>query len=301
MCATRTATSWRFRFVPDMPHDHRAESPDQRWARLLAGPAEAVDLTEGALLIAAAHYPDLEIDRYMACLRQMGAEVSSRIGTERDTGAIRCLNAYLFGELGFRPNGDDYYDPRNSYLNDVLDRRVGIPITLSIVYLAVGRAAGLDLEGVSFPGHFLASMPVDGGMLVLDPYAGGVSLGIEDLGERLKSLGVPAFQLEEALTRLLVPAGSREILARMLRNLRQIHHSTRNDLHAAAAAADRIIQLAPAPEEFRERGRIYQALECFRPALADFETYLAGYPAAPDRDAVMLHIGDLRRRVSLLN
>ena len=301
MCVTRTATSWRFRSVPDMPLARGPESADQRWARLLAGPDDAVDLAEGALLIAATRYPDLDIDRYMACLREMGAEAHSRIGTERDTGAIRCLNAYLFGELGFRPNGEDYYDPRNSYLNDVLDRRIGIPITLSIVYLAVGRAAGLDLEGISFPGHFLASMTVDGGMLVLDPYAGGVSLGIDDLRERLKSLDVPASQLDDALARLLVPAGSREILARMLRNLRQIHHASGKDLHAAAAAADRIIELAPAPEEFRERGRIYQAMECFRPALSDFEAYLAGRPAAPDRDMVMRNIGDLRRRVSLLN
>lgn len=277
-----------------------ADAVALRWERLLAMPENDIVLAEGALLIAAERYPDLDIDHYLSMMHVMGSEVANRIGGDRGTKAVAALNGHLFGDLGYGPNRTAYYDPRNSYLNDVLDRRVGIPITLAVVYIAVAKAAGLPMEGVSFPGHFLVSMPVDDGLLVLDPYAGGASLDLDDLKGRLRALSVPEADLDDLLRRLIMPAGPREILARMLRNLRDIHRADALGLPMALAASDRIIQLAPAPEEFRERGRIYRAMECFRPALSDLERYLSERPDAVDSRAVRQEIAVLRKSVTLI-
>jgi regulator of sirC expression with transglutaminase-like and TPR domain len=211
------------------------------------------------------------------------------------------LNRYLFEELGFRGNARDYYDPRNSFLNEVLDRKLGIPITLAIVYVEVGRRIGLALHGVSFPGHFLAKCPARDGVIVLDPYAGGASLSLEDLQQRLRTLRGGAAPPADIARHMLAAAGKKEILARMLRNLKGIYLE-RRDLPRALAAADRVIMLEPrAAEEYRDRAAIYLDLECFRAALSDFRNYLMLKPGADDAAAVQRRVTELRQIAARLN
>ena len=132
----------------------------RRWKEL-ACPEEGIDLAEGALLIAADEYRGLDVRRYLARLEEMGTALKRRLRSDISaTEALIALNRYVFDELGFSGNSDDYYDPRNSFLNDVIDRRLGIPITLSVVYIEIGTRVGLALQGVSFPAHFLVKCAV---------------------------------------------------------------------------------------------------------------------------------------------
>jgi regulator of sirC expression with transglutaminase-like and TPR domain len=163
----------------------QSEDPLETFGRLMAEPDAAVDLGLAALLIARQEYPTLDSALYLAQLDSMALELRQRGADAGDEiAAIQALNRYLFQELGFRGNQQDYFDPRNSFLNDVLDRRLGIPITLSLIYLEVGRRLGLRLQGVAFPGHFLVKLPLRDGEVILDPYAQGASLGIQELEER---------------------------------------------------------------------------------------------------------------------
>jgi len=274
----------------------------ERWKRIVAGPAEDIDLCEAALVIAAQEYPGLDIAAYLARIDDMGATLRNRL--RRDIGSterILALNRYLFDELGFRGNVSDYYNPRNSFLNDVVDRRLGIPITLSLIYLTVGRRIGLVLHGVSFPGHFLVKCTVRDGVVVLDPYARGVSLSLEDLQQRLRALRGGAEASLEGTRRMLAVAGAKEILARMLRNLKGIYLE-RRDLARALAAADRIVELEPgAADEYRDRARIYLDLECVRAALSDLRTYLMLKPGAEDAAVVQRSVVELQQIAARLN
>jgi regulator of sirC expression with transglutaminase-like and TPR domain len=277
-------------------------SAAQQWERITAGPDERINLAEAALVIAAEEYRDLDIGAYLERLDEMGATLQSRLRPDISTAdSIRALNHYLFEELGFAGNGADYYDPRNSFLNEVLERRLGIPITLSVVYLEVGRRIGLPLHGVSFPAHFLVKCALRDGAIVLDPYAKGVSLGLDDLVQRLKAWSSVLDPDPELVKNTLIVAGSRDILARILRNLRGIYLH-QGALTKALRAADRIISLAPqAAEEYRDRGRIYLDLECFRAALADFQSYLRLNPKADDADEVRRKTAELQQVAARLN
>src|SRR4029077_4369629 len=150
------------------PREARMTSLDERWERLVQTPAQEVNLAEGALLIAAAEYGNLDVDAYLARIDEMGFELRKRLRSDvSTTETIIALNRYVFDELGFTGNSADYYDPRNSYLNDVIDRRLGIPITLSVVYIEIGARVGLKLEGVSFPSHFLVRCALREGAVIL--------------------------------------------------------------------------------------------------------------------------------------
>jgi regulator of sirC expression with transglutaminase-like and TPR domain len=272
------------------------------WARLTAGPEEGINLAEAALAIAAEEYSDLDIAAYLERLDEMGVTLRRRMRPDISTGdSIRLLNHYLFEELGFSGNTENYYDPRNSFLNDVIERRLGIPITLSVIYIEVGRRIGLPLHGVSFPAHFLVKCVVREGAIVLDPYSKGVSLGLDDLVRRLKAWRGGIELDSELVKSMLATAGSRAILARILRNLRGIYLE-KGDLAKALHACDRIITLDPQiAEEYRDRGNIYLELECFRAALADFRAYLMLNPEADDADEIQHKTIGLQQRASRLN
>jgi regulator of sirC expression with transglutaminase-like and TPR domain len=204
------------------------------------------------------------------------------------------LNRFMFDEQGFASNVDNYYDPRNSFLNEVLDRKLGIPITLGLVYIEMGRRVGLPLQGVSFPAHFLVKCRMREGTVVLDPCAKGISLGLDDLQHRLRELHNGIVPTQSYLAAMLATASNREILARMLRNLKNIYTST-EQWHKALAVADRIISIVPdQATEYRDRGMIYFALECFRAALADFQSYLKRAPNAADAGAMRQYVADLQ-------
>jgi regulator of sirC expression with transglutaminase-like and TPR domain len=279
-----------------------SEAPAQRWSRINASPPEAVRLAEGALLIAAEAYPDLDVDGYLAKIDAMGVALRRRLRSDIGTAdALLALNRYLFEELGFTGNAVDYYDPRNSYLNEVIDRKLGIPITLAVLYIEVGRRIGLSLHGVSFPAHFLVKCVVREGSIIIDPYSGGAALGIDDLHARLKGVSEGVELNATLMSTLLAAAEPREIFARMLRNLRAIYLRQDENLRALAAS-NRILELTPgAAEEYRERGEIYAELECARAAVADLRQYLKLKPEASDSQRVARRVAELEPLALRLN
>jgi regulator of sirC expression with transglutaminase-like and TPR domain len=274
----------------------------ERWDRLaLARPGE-VNLAEGALLIAADEYHDLDVDRYLARIEDMGEALRKRLRSDiSPTEALIALNRYLFDELGFSGNSADYYDPKNSFLNEVIDRRLGIPITLAVLYIEIGRRIGLRLEGVSFPTHFLVKCVLRDGAVIIDPYARGASLGLADLQARLHTLASEV-ELDAALAASLLAAASpNDIFARMLNNLRGIYLQ-KGEREKALAASSRIIALMPeAAEELRDRGELYAELECFRAAVGDLRHYLTLRPTAPDAARVRLRLTQLESLAARLN
>ena len=274
----------------------------ERWQRIVSMPDDRINIAEAALVIAAEEYPDLDVDAYLGRIDDMAAGLRKRLRQDiTATETIIALNRYVFGELAFAGNADDYYDPRNSFLNDVMDRRLGIPITLSVIYIEIGRRVGLALHGVSFPGNFLVKCVVRDGAIILDPYAGGASLGVEDLQQRLKTLHQGIDSTPALVKDMLFTAGGKEILARVLRNLKGIYLQ-QNDMLKALSATERIIALAPeVAEEYCDRGKIYLDLECFRAALADFRHYLGLKPGAGDAQVVKQRVAELQQVVARLN
>lgn len=279
-----------------------AGSAAQRLRAALARPDAEIDLAEAALLAVLEEHPDLDVAECRARLEAMGVTLRERLRPDiAPADAIVALNHYLFDELGFKGNERDYYDPRNSCLNEVLDRRVGIPITLAIVYMTVGRRLGLRLDGVCFPGHFLIRAPLREGTVVLDPYARGVSLGMRDLQQRLRGLHGGVAPPESVVASYLEPASPQDILVRLLRNLKIIYFQ-REDWARVLTASDRLLIVdRDLAEEHRDRGMAYLRLECFRAALSDFEHYLACEPQAEDADEIRRKTIDLRVAAGRLN
>jgi regulator of sirC expression with transglutaminase-like and TPR domain len=207
---------------------------------LASRPDDEIDLAAAALLVAEAEYPGLDVAHYLAALDDMADQVRARLGPGQDA-LLRALNHYLYEELGFRGNEEDYYDARNSFLNEVIDRRVGIPITLCVIYLEVGRRLGLELQGVSFPGHFLVALRTPEGDRVLDPYHGGVELDREELQDLLHRAASPQAELKPEH---LQQASKKQILTRLLNNLRGIYHRS-GDAARERAVLERLAILNP--------------------------------------------------------
>jgi len=272
-----------------------------RFQALIDRPDDEIDLAEGALLIAKKAYPDLDIGDYLSRIDRLAHAVSERLpAAASETDRILALNRYLFEELGFGPNVEDYYDQRNSFLNDVLERRVGIPISLSVLYIEVGRRVGLPLQGVSFPGHFLVKCKLEQGVVILDPYGSGTSLSLQDLQQRLRA--TRGGEVSRAIVAaMLVAADKKQILARMLRNLKAIYVE-QGDHNRALSVMDWIVSVVPGDAtEVRDRGLLYLQLEGFRAALRDLERYLALAPSADDAQQIRGHVVELRQTVARLN
>ena len=266
-----------------------------------------IDLAHACLLIAQDAYPDLHVERYLGDIERMAMRLRGRMPeTSAPEERVAVLNQFLFEDLGFRGNTEEYYDPRNSYLNDVLDRKIGIPISLSIVYMAVGRRVGLPLEGVSFPGHFLVRLRMRAGVLVLDPFTGGAPQSEADLRERLQRVipagatdNVPISELP--LDQFIEAASNRQILARVLRNLKAIYRET-DKPERMLEVLNRMLLVAPeSTADLRERGIVYQRLECFRAALKDLSDYVEREPDAPDMDDVRTRLVEVSARCARLN
>jgi len=271
----------------------------ERFAELVT--REQFSLAEACLLVAEDEYPALDVAACIAKLDAMAATVRGRLAEDAfPEQKVAALNFHLFNELRFSGNTDAYYDPRNSYLNEVLERRTGIPITLSIVYLEVGRRLGLRLQGVSFPGHFLVKLRLKKGELVLDPFTGGEPRSESDLRSRLEHALAPERPRELDLDRFLTPATPRDIVARVLRNLKGIYTKD-GKLEQALAVMQRLLLVLPeSAEELRDRGLIYAQLECFRPAVADLQSYLRRSPEAADASDIHAKVVELRDAASRL-
>ena len=256
-----------------------------------------VDLAQAALLIAQEEYPDLEIRPYLAKLDALASRASSVTNGLPPEEAAAALVRFLYVDEGFRGNEDNYYDPRNSYLNEVLDRRLGIPITLSLIGMEVGRRLRLPLTGVGLPGHFVLRHTSKGEM-IFDAYRSGARLTLDDCREIVSraSNGLMTLRAEH-----LRSATKLEILVRILRNLKGAYGRA-NDLPRALAAVERILILEPEDHsEIRERGTILAKMGLATKALVDLETYLRLEPDAPDSDEVWEQVRTIREARSLLN
>lgn len=282
-------------------------APLEPFAELLAREDARIDLAHACLLIAEDAYPGLDVPAYLAELERLAQRLRSRLpqahaGEEK----VIALNAFLYEELGFTGNVEAYYDPRNSYLNEVMDRKTGIPISLSIVYMEIGRRIGLPLEGVSFPGHFLVRLRVRGGVLMLDPFAGGAPQSVDALRARVARVippeatgGVPVEDLP--LDQFIEPASNRQILARVLRNLKGIYRRA-DDPARLLDVLNRMLVLSPRSRtDLRDRGLVYQRMECWRPALQDLTDYLDLEPDAADLAEIRARVIELRSLCARLN
>ena len=260
---------------------------------------EKIDLGRAALAIALFDYPQLDIPAYLNRIDGLAIEVTRHCqGSPSGQKSLDALNTVLFERHGFRGNRKDYYDPKNSFLHEVLDRRIGIPITLSVLYIEVGQRVGLAIEGVGFPGHFLVKYSGHGVEIVIDPFQGGQIRSREDLSVMLGNTYGSAVTLQEGFLRA---AGKREILRRILGNLRGIYAKA-NDLVRLLSVLDLSLILDPASSErFRERAGVYLRLECFSQAREDFETYLRLAPEAEDSAEIREQLVSLSNRVTLIH
>ncbi|MBS0589691.1 MAG: tetratricopeptide repeat protein [Proteobacteria bacterium] len=275
---------------------------DNAWIALRGIRDEDIPLFSATLLIARDEYPDLAAADYEAQLRAYGERLRKTLDpTAAAAIQLRTLNEFLFEELGFSGDEQDYYDPRNSYLNEVLDRRRGNPISLAVVQIELARRLDVALEGVSFPGHFLVRLPLDDGIVVLDPFQKGRSLDAAELRRRART-HLDTHDIDDArLARMLEPASHRAILTRMLRNLKGVY-AEREQWDKALRCCDRLLTLdAHQPGEYRDRGQCYLKLGHVRAANEDLRRYLALMPQAEDADAVALQLAEISTNVPRLN
>lgn len=275
------------------------ESPRSRLEEILARPDREVNLAEAALLVAAEEYEGLDVRSYLVRLDEMGVALRGRLEEEpRPERAIMALNRYLFQEQGFRGNTEEYYDARNSYLNEVLDRKTGIPITLSTVYMEVARRAGLEVEGVGLPGHFVVRVQMPSRSLLVDPFHGGSLLTEHDCQERLDRIFDGKVKLEP---KMLHPCRRKEMLERILRNLKAIYLRD-EDKDRALRVVDLLVRIQPgSAEDLRDRGVLYAALDCYGHAARDLESYLALAPQARDAEELQARVASLRQQAARLN
>lgn len=257
-------------------------------------PEDQIDLGRAALAIASQEYPDLKVDDYLSRLDGLGQVVELRIGDERNPyRIIAALNTVLFKELGFQGNRSEYYDPKNSFLNDVITRKKGIPISLSVVYMEVARRVGLSLEGIGFPGHFLVKYDDGDVEILIDVFNGGEIRAREDLDRMLQQLYRGQVSYQPGFVAAL---GKRDILRRMLNNLKWIYLE-RGEPLKTLSVLDQLVILDPsAASEIRDRGLLYITLECYAQALDDLESYLRLTPDAEDAAMIKAQIESVRHR-----
>ena len=287
------------------------------FADLMAQPEAQLRLDRAALELARIEHPDLDVQAYLARLDELAGRVAALLqglppaapenAADADPAlpdlpdVVQALNTVLFEEAGLRGNSDDYTNPRNSLLDDVLDSGLGIPITLSVIYVEVARRIGLRLHGVSFPGHFLVMGDYGDGVVVIDTFFAVVTLSEEQMLGRIRHVLGDELPAHHYLSQLLVPAGKRETVVRMLRNLKGAYVGA-EQLDKAIAVMDRLLLLVPDDaDELRDRGELYRQMDCFRPALDDLQSYLTLSPDAVDAEVVRAHVVQLRAQVRRLN
>jgi regulator of sirC expression with transglutaminase-like and TPR domain len=284
------------------PAERPAGSRPMTFEQLALQPEERIDVTTGAALIARDAYASLDLDRLDARFDALAAPLIARgVASRAPEEQVQLVSAHLYEDLGFRGNEQDYYDPKNSLLPDVLDRRLGIPITLALVYCEVARRAGVRARGVSFPGHFLVRVDAVGhedAPLAVDPFFGGRRLdepGLQKLLERAS----PSQKL--VVEEHLAPASPKTMLVRMLINLKWIY-ATRGDFARALLALDRIICLTPdSVPALRERGLLAVRLGAVEAARADLSRLLELVPQAPDASTIRKQLEELHAKVAVLN
>jgi regulator of sirC expression with transglutaminase-like and TPR domain len=269
------------------------------FVRAVEGPEPALDLARAALLVAAESDPNVDIDHQMHTLDSWAAELRSRLAPDwNNLQKLARLRNYVFEELGFRGDSQDYFSPSNSLLHEVMQRRLGVPLTLSIIFMELGWRIGIPFEGVGFPGHFLVRLKGEPGDLVLDPFNHARTMHEEDCRRLLDEVtgGRIAFD-----GRLLASVSKRDILTRLLRNLKGAYLRSNQD-ERALAAVEWLLLLDPSDQdEVRDRGLLLFRLQRFGPALQSLEAYLSARAEAPDREAIAQHVATLRHLIASLN
>ena len=265
--------------------------------QLADGDERRLDLGRAALAIARIEHPALSVELEVARLDDLAARSAAADTGDRQA-ALERLLAFLFEDEGFRGNAEEYYDPRNSCLNDVLDRKLGIPITLSILTMEVGRRVGIDVDGVSLPGHFIVSANLGARRIFLDPFNRGAVLTpaqAEEVASR--AVGRPVKLAEGHWA----PCAKRQILVRMLRNLKGIY-ARREDWARALAVVDRLLVLdADSPVHLRDRGSVLVRLRRLHEGAQAWDRYLSRFPNAQDADTFREQLRKVRQKLGSLN
>jgi regulator of sirC expression with transglutaminase-like and TPR domain len=277
--------------------EHR--NPARRRLATLLQRGEDFDVVEAALIVAAEEYTGLDVVRERRKLESIALEAGKRAARLSNPFArLDAVRAYLFDELSFRGNREQFDDPRNSYLNEVLARRAGIPLTLSLVFVEAARAAGFDAHGVALPGHFVVRAGFAGREILVDPFHDGRVITLEDCRDLVaRSTGRSSLFRPD----LVVPASPRTTLTRMLVNLKRIFLN-REEYGRALSVVERLLLVAPEdPREIRDRGVLLAHLGRPGAAVADLESYLSVAPSAPDAEAVRGRLAWLLRKMSEAN
>ena len=271
----------------------------QTFQQLVTLPDGAIPLAEAALLMACEEYPQLTISPYLDQLDAIAEQVKATLHESDSPMEIaRKISAILFEELGFRGNTEDYCDPRNSYFNDVLERRIGIPITLSAVYMEIARRLSFPVSGVGMPGHFLVKYSDRSQEFFLDPFSRGEILSHQDCEEKLKGMYGDSLQFSE---QLLDAVTHRQILARMLNNLKSIYLKGQT-YDKGLAIVDMMMLVDPNDtDQYRDRGLLRLRLRQFDKASRDLEHYLKAAPGAADRAEIEDHLNKLKRIQAMMN
>jgi regulator of sirC expression with transglutaminase-like and TPR domain len=259
---------------------------------------EQINLAQAALLIAAEQYPRLDVEFYLERLdyfadlaREQAAETINAVDM------ISAMNTTLFERLGFRGNRESYYDPRNSYLNEVIERRTGIPITLTVVYIEVARRIGFAVKGVGMPFHFIAKHEGESGDIFIDPFNKGMVLGPAGCAELLAEMSGGNIEMQPAY---LEPVNNKQVLTRILSNLLGIYSAS--DYRRALAAIERMLLMNPnSAAHIRDRGLLLAKAGDAPNAIAELERYLAFAPHAADADSVREQIKSIRQTQAQLN
>ena len=269
-----------------------------RFAAIVLREDHQINLAEAALLIAAEEYPRLDVDLYLDRLDYFADLTRKQVADPQSaTDMITALNATLFEHLGFHGNQESYYDPRNSYLNEVIDRRTGIPITLTVVYIEVARRIGFSVKGVGLPFHFIAKHEAEGGDLFIDPFNAGGLLGSAGCDELVTRMSGGKLELRPEH---LEPVTNKQILTRMLSNLLGIYSAT--DHRRALAVIDRILLINPLSASYvRDRGLLLGSVGDRTSAIAELERYLELAPNAPDVESIREQIKSIRQSQARLN
>jgi regulator of sirC expression with transglutaminase-like and TPR domain len=260
---------------------------------------EKIDLIRAALTIARTEYPNLDIEVYASRMEELARRVAAQASDLNPQATLAALNKVLFEEVQLRGNREDYYDPRNSFLNDVLDRGLGIPITLSMVYMEVARRVGFHLSGVGMPGHFLLKhYSEDGQEMLIDCFNRGDIVSRQDCQSRLDEIYSGEMTLRPEF---LHPISRRQILTRMLNNLKTVYLSTRN-FRKALPIADLILVIYPrSPEDIKQRALLRYSMGMHGLAAEDLDDYLKMSPNASDADETRQMALSIRRMLALMN
>jgi regulator of sirC expression with transglutaminase-like and TPR domain len=259
---------------------------------------EKIDLIRVALVIARTEYPNLDIEIYATRMEQLARRVAALVPEPDLRLALTALNRVLFEEMNLRGNREDYYDPRNSFLNDVLDRGLGIPITLAIVYMEVAKRVGFTLAGVGMPGHFLLKHYGLHGEILIDCFNRGDVVSRQDCQNRLDEIYSGEMKMRPEF---LHPISRRQILTRMLNNLKTVYLSTRN-FRKALMIADFILVIYPrSAEDVKQRALLRYSMGLHRLAAEDLDQYLKMSPNASDTEEIRQMALSIRRMLALMN